>query len=88
MTGSLKLLLMTYQITYAIYSLWLKDNLKNTFTNIAGKRSDRVSEAISKKLDDIKRKVVMLVGKTGDEAEKLANKINKEIDDILDNLRK
>jgi hypothetical protein len=47
-----------------------------------------VVETIGKKLIDIKEKVVMLVGTTGDEAEKLANKINKEIDDILDNLRK
>ena len=47
-----------------------------------------MSEIIGKKLNDIKEKVVMLVGKTGDEAEKLVNKINKEIDDILDNLRK
>ena len=46
------------------------------------------SETIDKKLDDIKKKVVMLVGKTGDEAEKLANRVNKEIDDILDWLRK
>lgn len=47
-----------------------------------------MSETIEKKLDDIKKKVVMLVGKTGKEAERLANIINKEIDDILDSLRK
>ena len=41
-----------------------------------------------KKLEDIKRKVFMLVGTTGEEAEKLANTINKEIDEILKNLRK
>jgi len=47
-----------------------------------------VVETIGKKLDDVKQKVVMLVGKTGAEAEKLANTINKEIDEILKNLRK
>lgn len=52
------------------------------------RRGDRVVETIGKKLVDIKEKVVILVGTTGDEAERLANKINKEIDDILDNLRK
>ena len=45
-------------------------------------------ETIGKKLEDIRRKVVMLVGTTGDEAEKLVKKINKEIDEILDSLRK
>ena len=47
-----------------------------------------MSETIGKKLSDIKEKVVILVGKTGAEAEKLANTINKEIDEILKNLRK
>jgi len=47
-----------------------------------------MSETIEKKLNDIKKKVVMLVGKTGNEAERLVNIINKEIDDVLFNLRK
>ena len=47
-----------------------------------------MSETIGKKLVDIKEKVVMLVGTTGDEAERLANIINREIDDILDKLQK
>ena len=47
-----------------------------------------MSKTIEKKLDDIKKKIVILVGKTGKEAERLANIINKEIDDILENLRK
>ena len=47
-----------------------------------------MAETISQKLSDIKEKVVMLVGETGAEAEKLANTINKEIDEILKNLRK
>jgi len=36
-----------------------------------------VSETIEKKLDDIKKKVVMQVGKTGKEAERLSNIIKK-----------
>jgi hypothetical protein len=47
-----------------------------------------VVEIIGKKLVDIKEKVVMLVGATGDEAEKFAEDINKEIDDILDWLQR
>ena len=47
-----------------------------------------MSETIEKKLVDIKKKIVILVGKTGKEAKRLANIINKEIDDILENLRK
>jgi len=47
-----------------------------------------MSETVGKKLDDIKKKVVMLVGKSGDEAEKLASKISKEIDEVLEKIRK
>ena len=47
-----------------------------------------MSEIINKKLDDMKKKIDTLVGKTGDEAEKLANTIKREIDEILDKLRK
>ena len=48
----------------------------------------RTSEKVSEMLNDVKRKIDILVEITGDEAEKLAEDINKKIDDILENLRK
>ena len=48
----------------------------------------RASEKVSEMLNDVKRKIDILVEKTGEDAERLAGDINKEIDDILDWLRK
>ena len=48
----------------------------------------RTSGKVSEMLNDVKRKISVLVEITGDKAEKLAEDINKEIDDILDWLRR